>query len=348
MYVTRFLSAAAAVALLSGVAVAQTTAPAQAPAAPAMSSPAAPAAAPAQAAPAAPAQDPAAAAPAAPASKVVASGDLIATAKASGQFTTFLKALDATNLTNVLKSNPNLTVFAPTDAAFAALPAGELDRLMQPANAAQLQKVLTYHVINTKVDSTKIAGAKGEVKTVEGSSVTLDGSGATPMVDGAHIVQADVMATNGVLHVVDKVLMPGAAPQAAAATDDKAASMASATTNADAMAATDAGADVAAQAAPAQAPAAPANDAPADQAMNPATTPAPADQTAATTAPTGAAVPTSATLPASSKTPDEQATLKAGDPNVVANPPVADTPEARKAYGAPMSNAGKRSGAKGN
>lgn len=343
MYVTRFLSAAAAMALLSGVAIAQTA------------DPAAPAQPPAAAPPAA------TAAPATPAAKVTPNGDLIATAQASGQFTTFLKALDATNLTSVLKSNPNLTVFAPTDAAFAALPAGELDRLMQPANAAQLQKVLTYHVINTKVDSTKITGAKGEVKTVEGSSVTLDGSGASPMVDGANIVQADVMATNGVLHVVDKVLIPKDVPiqAAAAATDDAATSMASATTNADAMSATDAGADVAAQTASTAAPAPDqattpsATDAPADQALNPtsAPVPAPADPTAATTAPvadTGTAAPTSATLPASSMSPDQQATLKAGDANVVSNPPVADTPENRKAYGAPLSNAGKRSGAKGN
>ncbi|MFT4253951.1 MAG: fasciclin domain-containing protein [Caulobacter sp.] len=330
MYVTRFLSAAAAVALLSGVAVAQD--------------------APSTAAPAAP--PPAVA----PATKVTANGDLIATAQASGQFTIFLKALDATNLTSVLKSNPNLTVFAPTDAAFAALPAGELDRLMQPANAAQLQKVLTYHVINTKVDSSKINGAKGEVKTVEGSSVVLDGSGTTAMVDGAHIVQADVQATNGVLHVVDKVLIPKDVPiQAAAATDDAATTMASTTASADVMSATDAGSDVAAQAAPApsgdQAMTPSATDAPADQAMNPTTAPAPADPTAATTAPvadTGTAAPTSATLPASSLNPEQQATLKAGDPNVVSNPPVADTPENRKAYGSPMSNAGKRSAAKGN
>ncbi len=336
MYVTRFLSAAAAVALLSGVAIAQTTAPAQPPAAPPPATTAAPATA---------------------AVKVTPNGDLIATAKASGQFTVFLKALDATNLTSVLASNPNLTVFAPTDAAFAALPAGELDRLMQPANAAQLQKVLTYHVINTKVDSSKINGAKGEVKTVEGSSVVLDGSGATPMVDGANIVQADVLATNGVLHVVDKVLIPKDVPiQAAAATDDAATSMASTTASADVMSATDAGSDVAAQAAPAPAPdqaATPsATDAPADQALNPTTAPAPAaDPTAATTAPaadTGTAAPTSATLPASSLNPEQQATLKAGDANVVSNPPVADTPENRKAYGLPMSNAGKRSAAKGN
>jgi uncharacterized surface protein with fasciclin (FAS1) repeats len=172
--------------------------------------------------------------PAASAVPVVASGDIITTAQTSGQFTTLLKALDAANLTAVLKNNPGLTVFAPTDAAFAALPAGELDRLMTPANAGELQKILTYHVINARVDSTKIKGAKGDVKTVQGSSVTLDGSGAAMMVDGAGIVQADVMASNGVVHVIDKVLtpkdMPGA--QAAAATDATTAQSASSTATA--------------------------------------------------------------------------------------------------------------------
>lgn len=173
-------------------------------------------------------------APAAPAKPVVASGDILTTAQNSGQFTTFLKALDATNLSAVVKSTPNLTVFAPTDAAFAALPAGELDRLMKPENAGALQKILTYHIINAKVDSTKIKGAKGDVKTVEGSSVTLDGSGAGLLADSADIIQPDVMATNGVVHVIDKVLMPKDVPaaQAAAATDTTAAQAASATAKA--------------------------------------------------------------------------------------------------------------------
>ena len=169
-------------------------------------------------------------APAAPATPLVAKGDILATTQASGQFTTFLKALTATNLTAVVKSTPNLTVFAPTDAAFAALPAGEVERLMKPENAGALQKILTYHIINAKVDSTKIKGAKGEVKTVEGSSVMLDGSGAGLMADSASIVQAEVMATNGVVHVIDKVLMPSDVPaaQAAAATDSAASRAASA------------------------------------------------------------------------------------------------------------------------
>ncbi len=169
--------------------------------------------------------------PAAPATPLVAKGDILETTKASGQFTTFVKALDATGLSPIVKSTPNLTVFAPTDAAFAALPPGELDRLMKPENAGALQKILTYHLINAKVDSSKIKGAKGGVKTVEGSEVTLDGSGASLMADSAGIVQADVMATNGVVHVIDKVLMPGTMPaaQAAAATDTTSTKAASAT-----------------------------------------------------------------------------------------------------------------------
>ncbi|WP_236627543.1 fasciclin domain-containing protein [Caulobacter sp. B11] len=253
---------------------------------------------------------------------VAAKGDLIETAKASGQLTTFVKAIDAANLTSVLKTNPNLTVFAPTDAAFAALPAGELDRLMKDPTA--LQKVLTYHVINARVDSSKIIGSKGPVKTVEGDSVVLDGSGATAMVDGARITQADVMATNGVLHLVDKVLMPGAMAQAAAAID------------------TATSADVSANTTTAAATAVPGatDSAPMGAAMMDGATTTPSASTAA--------VDTTAATPVSSMSSDAQAGLKAGDPNVTSNAPVADTPENRAKYGKPVSNAGKRSAAKGN
>jgi uncharacterized surface protein with fasciclin (FAS1) repeats len=315
MNTKRLLTAAAAIALLAGAAHAQTAAPAAEPAAPA----------------------PAAASP------VVAKGDLIDTATASGQFTTFLKAVSAVNLTSVLKTNQNLTVFAPTDAAFAALPAGQLEKLMLPENGPMLQKVLTYHVINAKVDSTKIKGSKGEVASVEGSPLLLDGSGTTPMVDGAAITQTDVMASNGVLHVVDKVLIPKDVPglQAAAAS------------------ATDAGATMNVAANEQVAPTAPTQSAPADQAM-----PAPSDPTApapaaadmaadpaaspsATAAP-AAGVNASGVVAVSSQSPEAQASLKAGDANVVSNPPVADTTANRAKYGKPDSNAGKRTTPKGN
>ena len=203
----RLITAAAAAALLAGAAYAQTPAEAPAPAEVPATPPVEPVAVPAT-----PAVEPIAVpvAPAAPvaAPLVIAQGDLVETAKLSGQFTTFVKALDATNLTAVVKGNQNLTVFAPTDAAFAALPAGELDRLMKKENAAELQTLLVYHVVNASVDSTKIKGAKGPVKTVAGTDLLLDGSNGVLKANSAAIVQADVRATNGILHVVDHVLSP--------------------------------------------------------------------------------------------------------------------------------------------
>jgi uncharacterized surface protein with fasciclin (FAS1) repeats len=172
----------------------------------------------AQTAPATPATEAAPAAPAASAApatgKVAPNGDIVQTIKLSGQFNTFVKAADATNLTQLLKTNKNLTVFAPTDAAFAALPPGELDKLM--ADKAALQKLITYHIVNAPVDSAKIKGAKGAVPTVAAASVEIDGSADTLMVNDAHIVQADVRASNGLIHVIDKVLVPGAATGASA------------------------------------------------------------------------------------------------------------------------------------
>ncbi|CAN7176076.1 fasciclin domain-containing protein [Phenylobacterium sp. LjRoot225] len=163
---------------------------------------------------------PVAASPAPPA-RVVARGDLVETLRASGQFTAFLKAADATNLTGVLKNNQNLTVFAPTDAAFAALPPGRLDALM--ADKPQLQKLLTHHIVNARVDSSKFRGAKGPVPSAAGDSIQLDGSGETLRADDAAIVQPDVIASNGVLQVVDRVLTPGAPGASAAAATTSAA-----------------------------------------------------------------------------------------------------------------------------
>ncbi len=212
MTMTRLLGAAAAAALLAGAAQAQTpptestppvaTPPGVTPAAPTTPAPA----------PATAATPPAAAMAASPA--LTARGDIVETLKANGQFKTLVKALEATNMTGVLKTNRNLTVFAPTDAAFAALPAGELDRLMK--DPAALQKLLTYHVVNASVDSSKIKGAKGGVGTVAGSEVMVDGSGETLKANTATIVQADVRPTNGVIHVIDKVLTPQTAPAPAA------------------------------------------------------------------------------------------------------------------------------------
>lgn len=313
MNTPRLLTAAAAIALLAGATHAQTaTTPAPADQAPAAASP------------------------------VVAKGDLIQTAQASGQFNTFLKAVSAVNLTSVLKTNQNLTLFAPTDAAFAALPAGELDKLMLPENGPLLQKVLTYHLINAKVDSTKIKGAKGEVKSVEGSPLLLDGSGAQPKVDDANILQTDVIASNGVLHVVDKVLLPKDVPGLQASVTPSA---------------TDSGATMNVAANEQTAPAAQADPAASAEVTAQTSTASPsaatdlaADPAATPQAPSAmsAGVNTSGTVPVSSKSPDEQASLKAGDADVVSNGPVPDTRENRAKYGGPMSNGGRRTAPRGN
>ncbi len=167
----------------------------------------------AQTAPAAaPAAPPAVVAP--PAMSVVASGDTIETLKANGQFKILLKAFDRTNLTALIKAQKTVTVFAPTDAAFAALPAGELDRLMK--DPATLQRLLVYHLINTPIDSAKLAGAKGPVNTVAGSGLVLDGSGQGLKANTANILAFDVKTTSGVLFVVDAVLTPEGAAAAMA------------------------------------------------------------------------------------------------------------------------------------
>jgi uncharacterized surface protein with fasciclin (FAS1) repeats len=160
---------------------------------------------------AASAQTPAeAAAPAATAAKPVAvQGDLVDTLKLSGQFTTFVGGIDATNLTGLLKTNKNLTVFAPTDAAFATMPPAELAKLK--TDKAAMQKFVLHHVVNAPIDSTKIKGAKGPVPSGAGDTILLDGSdeAGALKVDGATIVQADLHTGSGLLHVVDKVLIAG-------------------------------------------------------------------------------------------------------------------------------------------
>jgi uncharacterized surface protein with fasciclin (FAS1) repeats len=143
-----------------------------------------------------------------PSPNLMAHGDMFTTLKSSGDFTILTKALDAAQLSKVLASQPNLTLFAPTDAAFKALPPAQLTALMQPDNAPILQKVLIYHLVNLPLDSAKIKGSKGQVPSVEASKLQLDGSGDVLKVDGADIIQSDVRATNGIIQVVDKVLIP--------------------------------------------------------------------------------------------------------------------------------------------
>jgi uncharacterized surface protein with fasciclin (FAS1) repeats len=242
MSIAQLIAAAAAASALAGVAAAQTAPVRAAPATPAQ-----PAVAATPATPGATAATPATrATPASPAT--AAKGDLVATAQAAGNFTTFLKAAEVTKLTPVLKSAGPITVFAPTDAAFAALPAGELDRLLK--SPAELQKLLLAHVVNTKVTSDQIEGKKGEVQNGAGVNLALDGSGDGATVNGVAISQPDVLATNGVIHVIDRVILPaGATATANAATQGANAS----TTEAEADEAEPAGAAPATPARPAKA-----------------------------------------------------------------------------------------------
>ncbi len=167
---------------------------------------------------AAPAAPPAAAAPAAPTMSmtIAPAGDIAATLKASGQFTILVKALDASNLTSVLKTAGPLTILAPTDAAFNALPPGQLANLLKIENATQLQSMLTYHLINAGVPTSKIQGSKGPITTVAGKPVQIDGTGATIMVNDASVV-GHVAVSNGDIYAIDKVLTSGGAAAAAPA-----------------------------------------------------------------------------------------------------------------------------------
>ena len=135
----------------------------------------------------------------------VAAGDIVAVASATEGFTTLVAALTAAGLVETLQGEGPFTVFAPTDAAFAALPEGLLEKLLLPENVEVLKSILTYHVVAGKVMSTEVVA--GDVPSVEGSNLTL----ATEMgvqVNGATVTQADVEATNGVIHVIDTVLVP--------------------------------------------------------------------------------------------------------------------------------------------
>ena len=158
----------------------------------------------------------------APATKLVANGDIMTTLRTATGFTTFVKALDATNLASLLQKQPGITVFAPTDAAFAALPPGELDKMM--ADKPGLQKLLVYHLINAKIDSTKIKGARGPVPAGSGDKIVLDGTTEGVLkAENATITQSDVQASNGLIQVVDQVLKPNSVPEVVAQPEPEAA-----------------------------------------------------------------------------------------------------------------------------
>ncbi|HEY3948252.1 fasciclin domain-containing protein [Phenylobacterium sp.] len=183
MPIHRLLTAAAAVSLISSAALAQT--------------PAAPAA-------------PTAPAAAAPGAKLVPNGGLDITLQSNADFSNFVKALTSVNLMALLKSSPGLTVFAPTNEA---LTADKLAAISGDKNA--LQKTLLHYIINAKIDSSKIKGAHGGIPTGAGDKIVVDGTApdGTLKADNATIIQPDVMVSNGIIQVINAVLIPGSVPE---------------------------------------------------------------------------------------------------------------------------------------
>ena len=139
---------------------------------------------------------------------VASAKDIVDVAVGAGQFKTLVTAVQAAGLVDTLKGKGPYTVFAPTDAAFAKLPAGTVESLLKPENKARLVAVLTYHVVPGKVMSSDIAGKSTAVATVQGQSVKVDASMGGVKVDSAKVTSADIEASNGVIHVIDTVILP--------------------------------------------------------------------------------------------------------------------------------------------
>jgi uncharacterized surface protein with fasciclin (FAS1) repeats len=135
--------------------------------------------------------------------------DIVDTAVAAGSFKTLAAALTAGDLVQTLKGKGPFTVFAPTDEAFAKLPAGTLADLLKPENKAKLVAILTYHVVPGKVMASQVVGLKS-AKTVNGQSVAISVMDGKVMIDKAHVVKTDIATSNGVIHVIDTVLLPAA------------------------------------------------------------------------------------------------------------------------------------------
>ncbi|MFV1497221.1 fasciclin domain-containing protein [Phaeobacter sp. JH20_02] len=132
--------------------------------------------------------------------------DIVDTAAGAGDFSTLIAAVEAAGLVDTLKGNGPFTVFAPTDAAFAALPEGTVEELLKPENKDKLIEILTYHVVPGKVMSGDLVDDM-KAATVQGSEITIDLDSGV-MVDEAKVVTADIEAENGVIHVIDTVIMP--------------------------------------------------------------------------------------------------------------------------------------------
>ncbi len=137
----------------------------------------------------------------------MATKDIVDTAVSAGQFNTLAAALTAAGLVDTLKGDGPFTVFAPTDEAFAALPKGTVESLLKPENKDQLISVLTYHVVSGKVKAADVISLD-EATSVQGDTIDIEVNGNSVTVDGASVVKTDIVASNGVIHVIDKVILP--------------------------------------------------------------------------------------------------------------------------------------------
>lgn len=135
-------------------------------------------------------------------------GNIVEIASSNDDFSTLVAAVSAAGLADTLATGGPFTVFAPTNEAFAALPAGTVENLLKPENVEQLQKILTYHVIPGTFTSSSLLGQRGALVTVEGSPVIMDATKNTVTVNDATVIAADVAASNGVIHAIDTVLLP--------------------------------------------------------------------------------------------------------------------------------------------
>jgi len=139
-------------------------------------------------------------------SRVAQSNTIVDIAASNDSFSTLVQAVQAAGLVETLSGKGPFTVFAPTNEAFAALPPGTLEELLKPENRAKLQQILTYHVVAGAVESSDIQ--PGEVETVEGSPVTLAIVDGKVTVNDATVTTADIQASNGIIHVIDRVILP--------------------------------------------------------------------------------------------------------------------------------------------
>lgn len=133
--------------------------------------------------------------------------DILETAADHGGFKTLLAAVKAAGLNETLKGSGPFTLFAPSDDAFKRLPDGAVDRFLKPENKSELTRILSYHVVAGKIASADLKGKKFDRKTVEGAELAIDGTNGV-MVNKSKVVTPDIKASNGVIHVLDSVLMP--------------------------------------------------------------------------------------------------------------------------------------------